>query len=131
MKRKYRTVQESKTLIQNQKKSRSLKVKLLQTCACGNPLTCIGGDTARRVKVIPAIVKILEEKKLKYSCKKCEGTSADVPGVITAPGIKHVIPGSIADESFLAWSISEKFEFALPLYRQESRLAYMGGCCTL
>ena len=26
----------------------------------------------------------------------------------------------------MAWSITEKYEFALPLYRQEKRLAYIG-----
>ncbi|WP_169517976.1 IS66 family transposase [Sediminispirochaeta bajacaliforniensis] len=39
---------------------------------------------------------------------------------------KHLISGSIADESLLAWSINEKFEYALPFYRQSKRLSAIG-----
>ncbi len=51
----------------------------------------------------------------------------DEKGVVTAEGTKHLIPGSIADESFLAWSASEKFVFALPFYRQSIRLGHIGA----
>lgn len=97
-----------------------------KTCACGAKMTCIGEDVSERAKIIPATVKIIRERKLKYACKKCEGTTADEPGVITATGRKHLIPGSMADESLLAWSANEKFEYGLPLYRQAKRLAYIG-----
>lgn len=97
-----------------------------KTCACGCKKTCIGAEISERVKIKPIEVTVVQEKKLKYACKNCEGTEADEPGVITAKGKKHLIPGSIADASLLAWSISEKYEFALPLYRQEKRLAYIG-----
>lgn len=98
-----------------------------KTCACGAEMTCIGYDSNTRVKIIPAKVSAVEERKMKYACRSCEGTEReDEKGVITAEGIKHLIPRSIADESLLAWSIMEKFEFALPLYRQEKRLAHIG-----
>jgi transposase len=95
-------------------------------CACGTPLCCIGEETTERVQIIPAKVTVLQEKRLKYACKKCEGTFADTPGVITAEGKKNLIPRSIATSSLLAWSLSEKFEYALPFYRQEKRLAHIG-----
>jgi transposase len=95
-------------------------------CACGCEKTMIGAEISERVKIIPAEVTVLREKRLKYVCKNCEGTEADEPGVVTATGIKHLIPGSIADESLIAWSITEKFAFALPLYRQSLRLKYIG-----
>jgi transposase len=82
----------------------------------------IGAEISERVKIIPAEVTVLREKRLKYVCKNCEGTEADEPGVVTATGIKHLIPGSIADESLIAWSITEKFAFALPLYRQSLKV---------
>jgi transposase len=69
---------------------------------------------------------MLREKRLKYVCKNCEGIEADEPGVVTAPGINHLLAGSIADESLMAWSITEKYAFALPLYRQSIRLKYIG-----
>jgi len=97
-----------------------------KTCGCGNELTCIGEDVSERVKIVPAEVKVLLERRKKYACKACEGTEDDRPGVVTAEGKKHLIPGSIADESLLAWSIQEKFEFSLPFYRQSKRLEYLG-----
>jgi len=95
-------------------------------CACGSSLICIGEDVSERVKIIPAEITVLRETRKKYACKACEGTEDDRPGVVTAEGKKHLIPGSIADESLLAWSIQEKFEFSLPFYRQSKRLDYLG-----
>lgn len=86
-------------------------------CACGCEKTCIGADITERVKIKPAEVTVIQEKRLKYACKNCEGTDADEPGIITAKGKKHLISGSIADSSLIAWSVSEKYEYSLPLYR--------------
>lgn len=95
-------------------------------CACGTTKICIGEDVSERAKVIPSKVVVLQERRKKYACKSCEGTTADEKGIQTAEGIKHLISGSIADESLLAWSINEKFEFALPFYRQSKRLTQIG-----
>jgi transposase len=95
-------------------------------CGCGSELICIGEDVSERVKIKSAEVKVLREHRKKYACKTCEGTEDERGGVVTAVGTKHLIAGSIADESLLAWSITEKFEFALPFYRQAKRLAYLG-----
>jgi transposase len=96
-------------------------------CACGTELKCIGEDVTERLKTYPVKVAALQERRKKYVCPGCEGLENEAEkGVITAEGIKHLIPGSIADESFLAWSISEKFEFALPFYRQAIRLKQIG-----
>jgi len=97
-----------------------------KTCACGTEKVCIGEDVSERVKVIPAKVVILQERKKKYVCRNCEGTTNDEAGVATAKGPAHLIARSIADESLLAWSLSEKFEYGLPFYRQAKRLAYLG-----
>lgn len=95
-------------------------------CACGTEMTCIGFDSSERAKIVPAQIVVIQERRKKYACKSCEGTEADEKGVETAEGPKHVIPRSIADESLLAWSIHEKFEYALPLYRQSKRLTQIG-----
>ena len=97
-----------------------------KTCACGNEKTCIGYDSSERAKIIPAKVVVIQERRKKYACKSCEGTEADEKGVQTAEGPVHLVPRSIADESLLAWSINEKFEYALPLYRQSKRLKQIG-----
>ena len=96
------------------------------TCACGTEKICIGEDVSERAKIIPAKIVVIQEHRKKYACKTCEGTTLDEKGIQTAEGVKHLIPGSIADESFLAWSIHEKFEFALPFYRQSKRLGQIG-----
>ena len=95
-------------------------------CACGAEKICIGEDVSERACIIPAKVVVRREKRKKYVCRACEGTAADEAGVTTAEGAKHLIAGSIADESLLAWSINEKFEYALPFYRQSKRLTSMG-----
>lgn len=97
-----------------------------KTCACGTEKICIGEDVSERVKIKPAEITVLQEIRKKYACKCCEGTTADEKGVQTAEGVRHIIKGSIADESLIAWSIGEKFEFALPFYRQSKRLAQIG-----
>ena len=97
-------------------------------CACGSSLHCIGEDVTERLKIHPERVVVLQERRKKYVCRSCEGLeSEDEKGVTTAKGIKHLIPGSLADESFLAWSISQKFEFSLPFYRQAIRLGQIGA----
>lgn len=98
-----------------------------KSCTCGSTLQCIGEDVAERAKVYPPKVEIIQERKKKYVCTSCEGLEReDEKGVITAPGKLHLIPGSSADESLLAWSITEKFIFALPFYRQSIRLSHIG-----
>ncbi|MDC7124195.1 MAG: IS66 family transposase [Spirochaetales bacterium] len=97
-----------------------------KTCACGTEKVCIGEDVSERVCIVPAKVVVRREIKKKYVCRNCEGTTDDEVGVQTAEGKKHLIGGSIADESLLAWSINEKFEYALPFYRQSKRLSAIG-----
>lgn len=95
-------------------------------CACGTEKTCIGEDVSERAKLIPSKIVVIQERRKKYACSHCEGTTLDEKGVQTAEGVKHLVAGSIADESLLAWSISEKFEFALPFYRQSKRFSQIG-----
>ena len=98
-----------------------------KVCDCNHTMQCIGEDVTERVNIFPVKAYVIKEIKKKYVCNNCEGLEReDEKGVITAQGPKHLIPGSMADESFLAWSISEKFEFALPFYRQAIRLKQIG-----
>ncbi len=99
-----------------------------KTCACGTALTCIGEDVTERLKLYPVKVTALQERKKKYVCRNCEGLESEYEkGVQTAEGPKHLISGSVADESLIAWSIAEKFEYALPFYRQSKRLGQIGA----
>ena len=99
-----------------------------KTCNCGTVLTYIGEDVTERLKLYPVKVTALQERKKKYVCRNCEGLeSENEKGVQTAEGPKHLIPGSVADESLIVWSIAEKFEYALPFYRQSKRLGQIGA----
>ena len=98
-----------------------------KVCSCGTEKVCIGEDVSERLCIIPAKVVVRREIKKKYVCRNCEGTDADESGVHTGCGPRHLIPRSIADESLLAWSINEKFEYALPFYRQSKRFKAIGA----
>jgi transposase len=90
----------------------------------GCALDCIGEEVSERVKHIPAQTKVIQEKRLKYSCPCCSGN------IVTAPAPKRLLPGSMATASLLAAIIVSKFMDHLPLYRQEKIFARIGFLVT-
>ena len=91
-----------------------------QCGCCGGELKTFGHETSCKLDVLPAQVKVLEIRRLKYACN-CEAT------VKTAPAPKVPIPKSISTPGLLAWIITSKYCDALPLYRQEFILKRMGA----
>lgn len=99
-----------------------------KVCGCGKTMNSIGYETSKRLRIKPAEVVVVVEKREKAACS-CDGI--DLEGkpenaIVRAAGKEHLIPGGIADESLIAWSISEKYEYALPFYRQEKRFKQIG-----
>ena len=97
-------------------------------CGCGRTMQSVGFGIVKRLSIKPAEVVVVVEKHEKAACS-CDGI--DLEGeqknaIVRAAGKKHLIPGGIASESLIAWSISEKFEYALPFYRQERRFKQIG-----
>ena len=84
-----------------------------KVCECGNCLEKFGEDKYEQLEYIPAEIKVIENIKYKYVCKKCEGN------IKVAKMPRQPIPKSIATPSLLAHTIISKFENHLPLYRQE------------
>lgn len=86
---------------------------------CGHDLHRMGCDSSEQLEFIPAQVKVIEHIRHKYSCRHCEqqGTRVDIK---IAPLPVSPIPKSIATPSLLAQIITSKYQYALPLYRQES-----------
>lgn len=80
---------------------------------CNHELHHIGEETSEQLDFTPAVIKILEHVRPKYSCKACE------EGVKIAPAPVQIIPKSIATPGLLAHVLCCKFEDHLPLYRQE------------
>lgn len=68
---------------------------------------------------IPAQVKVIEHVRLKYSCRHCEKDATQVE-IKQAPVPLSPIPKSFATASLLSQIITSKYQYGLPLYRQES-----------
>lgn len=97
-----------------------------KTCnCCGHELHGIGEESSEKLEFIPAQVKVVEHIRLKYACRHCEQQGTDTP-VKTAPVPTSPIPKSIATSSLLAQIITSKYQYALPLYRQEALFAQYG-----
>jgi transposase len=85
---------------------------------CGHDLHRIGEETSEQLEFIPAQVKVIEHVRPKYGCRHCERNGTEVR-IKIAPVPKSPIPKSIATPSLLAQVITSKYQYALPLYRQE------------
>lgn len=95
-------------------------------CACcGHDLHRMGEETSEELKFIPATIKVLRHVRPKYSCRECEKHSTHNT-VKIAPVKASILPKSIASPSLLAQIISAKFQFGLPLYRQEAMFKQYG-----
>ena len=95
-------------------------------CACcGNELHQMGDERSEKLEFIPAQVKVIEHVRLKYSCRRCEqtGTSTQIK---IAPVPASPIPKGIATATLLSQIITSKYQYALPLYRQESLFKQYG-----
>jgi transposase len=92
---------------------------------CGGQLHKMGEDTREQLEFIPASIKVIEHIRPKYSCRHCEqhGTRVEIK---IAPPPPTPIPKSIATASLLSQVITSKYQYALPLYRQEQLFKHHG-----
>ena len=91
-----------------------------KVCDCGHALNHIGEDITEQLDIIPAQIKVLQHVCKKYACHHCEDK------IITAKKPTQPIPKSIASPGLLAHVLTSKFQYHLPLYRQESMLKGLG-----
>lgn len=94
------------------------------TC-CGNELHQMGDERSEKLEFIPAQVKVIEHVRLKYSCRTCEQTGTSTK-IQIAPVPPSPIPKGIATATLLSQIITSKYQYALPLYRQESLFKQYG-----
>jgi transposase len=90
-----------------------------QVCdCCQGKLHKIGEARSEKLEFVPAYIKVIETIRPKYACKQCEqnGTSNSIK-IAGAPATP--IPKGIATSSLLSQIISAKYQYGLPLYRQE------------
>ncbi|XOV77538.1 MAG: IS66 family transposase [Aestuariibacter sp.] len=92
---------------------------------CQGQLHKIGEDTAEKLEFIPAQVKVIETIRPKYACRACDkdGTTGQIKQTPPAPAI---IPKGIATPSLLSQIVTSKYQYGLPLYRQESMFSQYG-----
>jgi transposase len=79
----------------------------------------MGEARSDKLEFVPAHIKVIETIRPKYTCKQCEKTGTGnqvkiVPMPVTP------IPKGIATSSLLSQIISAKYQYGLPLNRQES-----------
>ena len=96
-----------------------------QCDCCGHELHKMGEDKSEKLEFVPAQIKVVEHIRPKYSCRHCEKTSTKVV-IKQAPLPPSIIPKSFATPSLLSQIITSKYQYALPLYRQESMFKQYG-----
>ncbi|WP_211264646.1 IS66 family transposase zinc-finger binding domain-containing protein [Gynuella sunshinyii] len=79
----------------------------------GSELKPIGSEDHEQLEIIPAQIKVIRHKRLKYACPCCD------QHIVTAPKPKQPIDKSIASPSLLAYVATQKYADALPLYRHD------------
>jgi len=92
---------------------------------CGHDLHKMGEKKSEQLKFIPAQVKVIETIRPQYSCRHCEKTDTKVQ-IKIAPVPLSPIPKSITTPSLLAQIITSKYQYSLPLYRQEAMFKQHG-----
>ena len=92
---------------------------------CETALHQIGEDVSEKLEFIPAQVKVIEHVRPKYACKACEkeGTSNQIK---QASMPSAIIPKGYATPSLLAQVITSKYQYGLPLHRQEAMFKQYG-----
>lgn len=90
----------------------------------------IGSDVREEVSIIPMKVFVKKHVYPKYGpctpgCAECLAGTDPSP-IISAPREKRIIPGSMSDETVLAYLATSKFCDGLPFYRQEKIMRRYG-----
>ncbi len=86
----------------------------------GSALEHFGEENSEQLDIVPAKVRVLVHRRLKYRCPCCEAY------VKTAPMVPQPLPKSQASPGLLAWVATSKYLDALPLYRQSKQLERIG-----
>ena len=80
---------------------------------CGHELVQIGQDASKQLDIKPPELLVRETIRPKYACHNCEGHGVAIADLPVAP-----IPRCLAAPGLLAWTIVQKYQFHIPLYRQ-------------
>lgn len=95
-------------------------------CGCGATKRVIGEETSEKLDITPARFKVIQDVRLKYACRACEGVEDEGPTVQIAPVPPAIIPKGLATAGLLAFVLTGKFVDAMPFYRQQTQFARLG-----
>ncbi|MFR5274088.1 IS66 family transposase [Intestinibacter bartlettii] len=99
----------------------------LKCSICNTTMEVIGKKTKDTLVYEPAKMYIERHISYSYACKNCEKVTGEA-NIITTESSKNLITKSLASNKLLAHIISQKYEYAMPLYRQESYFKNLGVC---
>jgi len=85
---------------------------------CNGTLHEMSVEIRREIEIIPAQVKVIENRKSVYACRDCDKNEISTP-IITAKMPNPPIPKSIASASSIAFVMNQKYVESMPLYRLE------------
>ena len=92
---------------------------------CDSELHSIGEEFVRtEIEFIPAKVNVIDYYRETFECRSCRKQGE--PYIEKAPIPYPVIQHSYASPSTVAWVIHQKYEMAIPLYRQEKEWLALG-----
>lgn len=91
-----------------------------KVCTCGCQKDRLGESISEQLDVVPPQLKVLRYIRPKYVCKACEGS------ISIAPMPPLLLPKSMVSSSFVAYTITAKYNDHIPLYRQEMIWARYG-----
>lgn len=95
--------------------------KDLQVCTnCQSALHRMGEVLSEQLDFIPAQLYVKQQVRYKYACRCCQSV------VVTAKMAEQPIAKGMAGSGLLATLLIDKYEDALPLYRQEQRWKRLG-----
>ncbi|WP_445928531.1 IS66 family transposase zinc-finger binding domain-containing protein [Marinomonas sp. TI.3.20] len=92
---------------------------------CRAPMNRIGEDASEKLEFLPAQLKFIETVRPKYPCHLYEKTEAQTT-IKKASMPPSIITKGIATPSLLSQVITGKFQYSLPLYRQETMFKKYG-----
>lgn len=87
---------------------------------CHSSLKKMGEQTTEQLDFVPAKLIVNQHIKYKYACKACQGY------IVTAKMPEQPIDKGAAGSGLLAEVLINKYDDALPLYRQERRWERLG-----
>ncbi|MDQ2694531.1 MAG: IS66 family transposase [Pseudomonadota bacterium] len=87
---------------------------------CGQARQVIGQERSEQLDIHPPRLVVLEQVRLKYACRHCQGH------IQTPPPAAQPIARSFVSPGLLAWLVVAKYADGLPLYRLVKILARWG-----